>query len=151
MSIIKSVIKSNDLRKNLLTKRIGKFLNNKFSNKTITFLGVTFKPNTDDMREASSIPMMKYLNKKGCKIRYFDPSGEKDEFKNLKNVKFYRNISSACLKSDLIIIHTEWNDFKLLNFKKLVRKNNFKIFDLRNLYSVSKMKQLNIDYFSVGR
>ncbi len=151
LSIIKSVIKSNDLRKNLLTKRIGKFLNNKFSNKTITFLGVTFKPNTDDMREASSIPMMKYLNKKGCKIRYFDPSGEKDEFKNLKNVKFYRNISSACLKSDLIIIHTEWNDFKLLNFKKLVRKNNFKIFDLRNLYSVSKMKQLNIDYFSVGR
>ena len=151
LSIIKSVIKSNDLRKNLLTNRIGKFLNNKFLNKTVTFLGVTFKPNTDDMREASSIPMIKFLNKKGCKIRYFDPSGEKNEFKNLRNVKFYRNISSACLKSDLIIIHTEWNDFKLLNFKKLVKKNNFKVFDLRNLYSVSKMKQLNINYFSIGR
>ena len=103
------------------------------------------------MREASSIPMIKFLNKKGCKIRYFDPSGEKNEFKNLRNVKFYRNISSACLKSDLIIIHTEWNDFKLLNFKMLVKKNNFKVFDLRNLYSVSKMKQLNINYFSIGR
>ncbi len=151
LSIIKSVIKSNNLRKNLLTKRIGNYLKNKFLNKTITFLGVTFKPNTDDMREASSIPMIKYLSKKGCKIRYFDPSGEKDEFKNLKNVKYYKNISSACLKSDLIIIHTEWNDFKLLNFKRLVKKNNFIIFDLRNLYSVSKMKQQNISYFSIGR
>ncbi len=151
LSIIKSVIKSNNLRKISLIKRINKILNNKFLNKTVTILGVTFKPNTDDMREASSIPMIKYLNKKGCKIRYYDPSGEKNVFKHLKNVKFYKNVSSACLKSDLIIIHTEWNDFKLLNFKKLVRKNNFKIYDLRNLYSVSKMKQSKINYFSIGR
>ena len=122
LSIVKSVIKSNNLRKSLLTKKIDIILSKKFSNKIITFLGVTFKPNTDDMREASSIPMINYLNKKGCKIRYYDPSGEKKEFKNLSNVKFYKNISSACLKADLIIIHTEWNDFKFLNFKNLVKK-----------------------------
>jgi UDPglucose 6-dehydrogenase len=151
LSIVKSVIKSNNLRKSILTKKIDNILSKKFSNKIITFLGVTFKPNTDDMREASSIPMINYLNKKGSEIRYYDPSGEKKEFKNLSNVKFYKNISSACLKADLIIIHTEWNDFKFLNFKNLVKKKKFKIYDLRNIYSVNKMKKSKIDYVGVGR
>ena len=152
LSIIKSVVKSNNRRKILLTKKIDKILNNNFKNKIITFLGVTFKPNTDDMREASSIPMIKYLNQKNnCRIRYYDPSGEKKEFDNLKNVKFYKDISSACLKSDLIILHTEWNEFKLLDFKKLVKKNSFLIYDLRNLYSTYKMKKNKLKYYGVGR
>ena len=151
LSIVKSVVKSNNKRKILLTKRLENILNNKLKNKVITFLGVTFKPNTDDMREASSIPMIKYLNKNNSKIRYHDPSGEKNEFKNLKNVKYYKDIPSACLNSDLIVLHTEWNDFRLLNFKKLVKKSNFKIFDMRNMYSPSKMKNLKIKYFGIGR
>ena len=151
LSIIKNVIKSNDKRKILLTQKIEKILNKKTNNKIITFLGVTFKPNTDDMREASSIPMMNFLSKKKCKIRYFDPSGEKKELSKIKNVKFYKNISSACFKSDLIIIHTEWNVFKLLNFKNLVKKKNFSIYDMRNIYSPIKMKQMKIRYFGVGR
>ena len=61
------------------------------------------------------------------------------------------NIKPACLNSDLIILHTEWNDFKLLNFKKLVKKRNFKVYDMRNMYSPSKMKKLNINYFGIGR
>ena len=151
LSIVKSVVKSNNNRKILLTKRLENILNNKLKNKVITFLGVTFKPNTDDMREASSIPMIKYLNKNNSKIRYHDPSGEKNEFKKLKNVKYYKDIPSACLNSDLIVLHTEWNDFRLLNFKKLVKKSNFKIFDMRNMYSPSKMKNLKIKYFGIGR
>ena len=151
LSIVKSVVSSNNRRKTLLTKKINAILDNKLKNKTISFLGVTFKPNTDDMREASSIPMINYLNKKNCKIRYYDPSGEKKEFKRLKNVKYCKNISMTCLKTDLIIIHTEWNDFKFLNFKNLVKKNNFKIYDMRNIYSPVKMKRLNIEYFSIGR
>ena len=151
LSIVKTVVTSNDKRRFLSIKRVEKILNNKFLNKTITFLGVTFKPNTDDMRESSSIPMIEYFNKKNCKIRYFDPSGEKTEFKNLKNVKYFNNINTACLNSDLIILHTEWNDFKLLNFKKLVKKRNFKIYDMRNIYSPAKMKKLNINYFGIGR
>jgi UDPglucose 6-dehydrogenase len=103
------------------------------------------------MREASSIPMIKYLNKKNAQIKYYDPSGEKIEFRKFKNVKYCKNISSACLKSDLIVLHTEWNDFRLLNFKKLVKKANFKIFDMRNIYSPIKMKNQKIDYFSIGR
>ncbi len=151
LSIVKTVVSSNYKRRFLSIKRVEKILNYKLLNKTITFLGVTFKPNTDDMREASSIPMIEYFNKKNSKIRYFDPSGEKKEFKNLKNVNYFNNINTACLNSDLIILHTEWNDFKLLNFKKLVKKRNFKIYDMRNMYSPAKMKKLNINYFGIGR
>ncbi len=151
LSVVKSVVKSNNNRKISLIRRIEKILNKKFKNKIITFLGVTFKPNTDDMREAASIPMINYLNKKNCKIRYFDPSGEKNEFKKLKNVKYFKDIQSACLKSDLIVIHTEWNEFKLLNFKKLIKKRDFTIYDLRNIYSPSKMSNSNIKYHSIGR
>ena len=151
LSIVKSVVKSNDDRRLLLTKKIEKILHGKFRNKKITFLGVTFKPNTDDMREATSIPMMKFLSKKNCKIRYYDPSGPKKDIDKLKNVQFCKDIASSCFKSDLIIIHTEWNDFKFLDFKKIVKKNNFIIYDMRNIYSPLIMKKLNIKYFGVGR
>ena len=151
LSIVKSVIKSNDQRKLLLTKRVEKLLKGKIKNKNITFLGVTFKPNTDDMREASSLYMIPQLHKKGAKIKYFDPSGLKKDFSSLKNVKFCKDISSACLKSDLIIIHTEWNEFKLINFKKVVKKNKFIIYDMRNIYTPSKIKNSGIKYFGIGR
>ncbi len=151
MSIVKSVVESNNNRKALLIEKVKSIMNNKLKNKKVTFLGVTFKPNTDDMREASSIPMIKFLNKKNCKITYYDPSGEKNEFKNLKNVKYSNNYTVACINADLIILHTEWNEFKLLNFRKLVKKNNFKVFDMRNLYSPIKMKKLKIKYFGIGR
>ena len=151
LSIVKSVILSNENRRLLSIKKVIQIVNNNFTNKIITFLGVTFKPSTDDMREASSISMIKYLNKKKCKIRYYDPSGEKVEFKNLKNVNYYQDMRNACFNSDLIILHTEWNEFKSLNFKKLVKKRNFKVYDMRNLYSPEKMKKSNIKYFGIGR
>ena len=151
LSIVKSVVNSNNKRKILLTKKVETILKGNLKGKIVSFLGVTFKPNTDDMREASSIPMINYLNKKKCKIKYFDPSGEKKEFKKLKYVKYCKNISSTCLKADLVIIHTEWNEFKFLNFKNLVKKDNFKIYDMRNIYSPTKMKKLKIQYFGIGR
>ena len=151
LSIIKNVIKSNENRKILLTKKLIKILNGNLKNKSITFLGVTFKPNTDDMREASSLYMIPYLSKKVSNIRYFDPSGEKKDFKNYNNVMYCNNIESACNKSDLIVIHTEWNEFKFLNFKRLVKKSNFKIYDMRNVYSPSEMKKKKINYFAIGR
>ena len=95
--------------------------------------------------------MINYLSKKGCKIRYYDPSGKKKIFEKIRNTQFCKDISSACIKSDLIIIHTEWNDFKLLNFKKLVKKNNIQVYDMRNIYSPSKMREMKIKYFGVGR
>ncbi len=151
LSIVENVIKSNENRKNLLLKRIHKFVGNNLKNKKITFLGVTFKPNTDDMREASSLKMIPYLSKKGAIIKYNDPSGSKDILNKIKNVYFHKTISSACKGSDLIIIHTEWNEYKQLNFKKLVNNKIFKIYDMRNIYSPSKMNKDNIKYFGIGR
>jgi UDPglucose 6-dehydrogenase len=95
--------------------------------------------------------MIPSLIKKGAKISYFDPTGEKDDFKNVKNVNFSNSINSAIKNSDLIIIHTEWNDFKSINFRKEVNKKNFAVFDMRNIYSPTKMKDLKIKYFGVGR
>jgi len=151
LTVINAVINSNDKRSDLLLKRIALILNNKIKNKKITFLGVTFKANTDDMRESASLKMIPYLNKKGAKIRYYDPSGEKIEFKKLNNVEFKNNIKNACEFSDLIIIHTEWNEFKLIDLKKIVKKKNFIVYDMRNIYSTEKMKKENIKYFGLGR
>ena len=151
LSIVKSVIKSNTKRSNLLLQRIQKMVNNKIKNKKICFLGVTFKANTDDMRESSSLIMIPNLSKKGAKIKYYDPSGYKKEFKKIKNVFYSSNIKNACEDADLIIIHTEWNDFKSLNFKHLSKKKNFIIYDLRNILSQDKIKKDKIKYFSIGR
>ena len=150
LSVVKSVINSNDKRSNLLLNKISKIMNNKIKNKNITFLGVTFKPGTDDMRESSSLKMIPALLRKGASVNYYEPTGKKKEFKS-KNVNYFENVKDACKSADLIIIHTEWNEFKQLNFKKITKKRNFKIFDLRNLYSTSEMKKNKISYFSIGR
>ena len=151
LSVIKSVIKSNENRSSLLLKRVFNILNNKVKNKKICFLGVTFKANTDDMRDSSCLTMIPSLIKKGAMINYFDPTGEKDELKKIKNVSFSKDINFAVKVSDLIIIHTEWNDFKSINFKKIVQNKKFRIFDMRNIYSSKKMKEQKIKYFAIGR
>jgi len=151
LSIIKSVIKSNKDRSKLLLDRVSKILKNKIRNKKICFLGVTFKANTDDMRESSSTKMIPYLSKKGAKIIYFDPTGYKKEFKNFKNVFNATTIKEACNDSDLIIIHTEWNDFKSLNFEKLNKKKSFFIYDMRNILQNEKIKKNNKRYFRIGK
>ena len=150
LSVIKSVIKSNENRSSLLLKRVSDILKGKVKNKKICFLGVTFKANTDDMRDSPSLSMIPLLIKKSAKVNYFDPTGEKNDFKKLKNVNFSTNISSAIKDSDLIIIHTEWNDFKSINFKKEVKNKKFIIFDMRNIYSSTEMKEQKIKYFSIG-
>ena len=151
LSIIKNVIKSNENRSKILLNRVSKLLKNKVKNKRITFLGVTFKANTDDMRESSSLVMIPSLISKGAKIKYYDPSGYKKDFDKFKNVSFSENIKSACIDADMIIIHTEWNDFKALNFKKLSSKKNVIVYDMRNILSPDKMKKDKINYFGIGR
>jgi len=150
LSVIKSVIKSNENRSLLLLKRVFHLLKGKVKNKKICFLGVTFKANTDDMRDSSSLSMIPSLVRKGAKVNYYDPTGEKNEFKKIKNVNFSKNIKSAIKDSDLVIIHTEWNDFKTINFNKDVSNKKFILFDMRNIYSPVKMKDLKINYFGVG-
>ena len=151
LSIIKSVIKSNSKRKIILIERVKKILSNKTKNKKIAILGVTFKPNTDDMRESASLIAIPYLHKMGAKISYYDPSGEKKEFAKLKNVVFCSSINDACFKADLILILTEWDEFKSIDFRKISRNKKIKIYDMRNLYSPKKMRKLGLNYYSIGR
>ena len=151
LSVIKSVIKSNTSRSKLLLQKVNEILNNKITNKKICFLGVTFKANTDDMRDSSSLQMIPFLSKKGAKIKYYDPTGFKKEFNKLKNVNFENSINEAVKEADLVILHTEWNDFKSINFKKLNSSKNLKIYDMRNIYSPSKIESQGFKYFGIGR
>ena len=151
LSVIKSVIKSNTQRSDLLLKRVYEILNNRIKNKKICFLGVTFKANTDDMRDSSSLKMIPKLVKKGAKIKYYDPTGFKKDFNKLKDVRCSSTIQEAVNGSDLVIIHTEWNDFKSINFKKLSGSKKLIIFDMRNIFLPTKIKKQVFKYFSIGR
>ena len=151
LSIIKSVIKSNEKRKKIILNRVHSIIGKNIKNKKIVFLGVTFKPNTDDMRDSVSLIMIPFLHNKGAKISYYDPTGEKKEFTKLKNCKFFNQINLACNEADLIILHTEWDEFKSLDYNKIVKNKKFKLYDLRNLYDHSEMNKKKIKYYSIGR
>ncbi len=151
LSVIKSVIKSNEIRSDILQKRVNLILKNKVKNKKISFLGVTFKANTDDMRDSSSLKLIPYLSRRGAQIKYYDPTGFKKEFSKLKNVEFSQSIQDSIKGSDLIIIHTEWNDFKSINFRKFSKNKNLIIYDMRNTFSPDKIKKMGFKYFGIGR
>jgi UDPglucose 6-dehydrogenase len=151
LSVIKSVIKSNENRSNILLNRVYEILNKKIKNRKITFLGVTFKANTDDMRDSSSLTMIPTLSKKGAIIKYFDPTGFKKEFAKIRNVSYENSIKKSVEGSDLVIIHTEWNDFKSINFRNLIKRKKFIVYDMRNIYSKSKIRSQGLKYFSIGR
>ncbi len=153
LSIVNTVINFNENRKKNIENNIYKILNNKIKNKLICFLGVTFKANTDDLRDSSAINLIFKFIKKGAKINYYEPSGNKEILDKQKNVNYFNDLYSATKNVDLIVIHTEWDEFKNLNFSKI--KNNKKkiiIYDLRNLYDNSYFNNKNnIIYYSIGR
>ena len=103
------------------------------------------------MRDSVSLKMIPSLCKKGSKITYYDPTGPKKNFKNIKNCQYKKSIKETCKNVDLIVLHTEWDEFKSLEFNKIVKKKSFSVFDLRNLYDQKYMKNKKIKYFSVGR
>ena len=103
------------------------------------------------MRDSTSLKMIPYYCKSGAKVSYYDPSGEKKEFKRIKNCTYKKNIKENCVDADLIILLTEWDEFKSIDFKKINKKKNLKIYDLRNLYIPEEMKKNKLQYYSVGR
>jgi len=153
LSIVNTVINFNENRKQDIENNIYKILNNKIKNKLVCFLGVTFKANTDDLRDSSAVNLISKFSKKGAKINYYEPSGSKEILDKQKNVNYFDDLYTATKNVDLIIIHTEWDEFKNLNFSK-IKNNNKKIiiYDLRNLYdSKSFNNKKNITYYSIGR
>ena len=151
LKIIKAVDKANDLRIKSLFQRIKKIVNNKFGNIQIGLLGITFKPNTDDVRESPGIKLARDLSQTKAKIRIFDPQGMKNAKKILpKSIKFTNDEYEVVKNSSLLVIVTEWNQFKnldLLKVKKLMKKPI--ILDLRNIYSKEIIKK-GFQYHSIG-
>lgn len=120
--------------------------------KILTILGLSFKPNTDDMREARSIPLIRKLQKLGAIVYAYDPVAVKNAQKSLKKVKFFTDPYLALINSDGLIIVTEWQEFKDLNLKRIRRSMRTpNIFDGRNIYDPRTVKKLGFKYFGIGR
>ena len=155
LNLVEHVVKSNKSRKKNMYKRILKALG-KYEKKKISILGLTFKPNTDDMRDSPSLDLIPELIKNKCFLKLFDPEGMKEAkkiFKKFnKNIEWCNDSYDACKKSDALVILTEWNQFRALDLKKLKKLLSRPIIiDLRNIYNPEEVKNLGFEYYSLGR
>jgi UDPglucose 6-dehydrogenase len=126
-----------------------------FDGKTVAVLGLAFKPNTDDMREAKSLEIIARLQSSGATVRAYDPIAmdkTRELFPEDKTLLYAKNAYDACDSADAVIIVTEWNEFKFLNMERLKEKMKGHIlFDGRNVYDPLRMKRLGFDYHCIGR
>ena len=153
--ILDSVDKVNTSQREEFLTRILKEFNDNIKDKTFTFWGLSFKPNTDDVREAPSIFLYNQIKDKGGNIQAFDPIAT-DSFINSIGIKdktnFFESQYESLKKSDALIINTEWKQFLAPDFEMIQKIMRGKlIFDGRNLYSPSKMRSLGFKYISIGR
>ena len=151
LKIVKAVDKANELRIKYLFQRVKKITKNKFNNIQIGLLGISFKPNTDDVRQSPGIKLAKDLSKTKAKIKIYDPKGMENAKKELpSSIEFCSDEYEVAKNSNLLIVITEWNQFKnldLLKVKKIMKKPV--ILDLRNIYSKQITKN-GFQYYSVG-
>jgi UDPglucose 6-dehydrogenase len=150
-SIVDAVIKANERQRELMIPKIEKLVGD-LKGKTIAVLGLSFKPETDDMREAPSIYIIKELQKRGAKIKAFDPVAMEEAKKHLSCVTYANDEYDAIKDADALVIITEWNQFRALDMKRvksLLRSP--RIADLRNIYEPADMKEMGFEYVGVGR
>lgn len=149
---LKAVDEINVQAKKFFVQKIINLCNGSVKNKTVGVLGLSFKPDTDDMRQAPSIEIIRYLQKLGAKIKVYDPQAKKKAQQILKNVIYSSNSYETAKDSNCLIIITEWNEFRQLDLekiKKLMKKPV--IVDGRNIYDPKKLKSLGFQYSGVGR
>jgi UDPglucose 6-dehydrogenase len=149
--IVKAVMRVNKRQRQMMIGKIQQVLND-VEGKVLAILGLTFKPNTDDMREAPSITIIKGLQKLGAKIRAFDPAGMKNAQKILKGIDYAKDAYDAARGAHALVIITEWNQFRNLDWKRmseLLREPV--VIDLRNIYDPERMKEFGFHYSCVGR
>ena len=148
-NLLKAVIDGNEKRKLNLGNRILEIIG---ENKKVGILGVTFKANTDDMREAPSLSIIPMLLKNNINISIYDPEANKENINEFHGAEWKEDPYSVAKNSDCLIILTEWNEFKELDLKKIkdiMAKPT--IIDFRNMFSLKDMENLNFEYHSVGR
>lgn len=152
LRLIETVVDVNDTRKRAMASKVIEACGGDVAGKTVAVLGVTFKPNTDDMREAPSLEIIPALQAAGAKVRAFDPAGTVEAEKLLNDVEFVSGPYFCAENADVLVIITEWNEFRALDFNRL--KQTMKkpvLVDLRNIYTLDEARNAGFEYTSVGR
>jgi UDPglucose 6-dehydrogenase len=150
--IVETVVAVNDARKERMAQKIIDACGGSMQGKTVAVLGLTFKPNTDDMRDSPSLEIIPALQRAGARVRAFDPQGMEEARKLLQDVEYCDDAYSAMDGADGLAIVTEWNEFRALDLdrvKKLLKRPV--LVDLRNIYKVDDMAAAGFNYHSVGR
>jgi len=152
MQILESVEAVNDAQKSVLFNKIMKHFDGNIKGKTFAMWGLSFKPKTDDMREAPSLVIIEKLLAAGANVKAYDPIAMKEAKHILgEQIEYTKNENNALIDADALLIVTEWPDFRSPDFqvvKKLMRGNA--IFDGRNIYDIAEMKELGFDYYCIG-
>lgn len=153
LEVLKAVESVNDKQKSVLFEKLNKYYNGDLKGKVIGLWGLSFKPKTDDMREAPSLVIIEKLLESGAKVRAYDPVAMEEGKRILGNkIEFVDDQYGALVDADALILVTEWSEFRMPNFK-VVKKllNKPVLFDGRNIYDPEEMQELGIDYFGIGR
>jgi UDPglucose 6-dehydrogenase len=153
LNVITAVEKANEYQKNVIFNKMMKFFNNSLKNRTIGIWGLSFKPKTDDIREASSLVLIEKLLKAGAKVKAYDPAAIVETKKLLGNKIEYASDQYEALKNvDAFVLMTEWSEFHLPDFNRMAGLMKDKvIFDGRNIYDPSQLRKLGFTYFGIGR
>ena len=151
--LVEAAVEVNAAQKARMVKKIREMLGGSETGKTIAFLGLTFKPETDDMRESPSISIIPALMEKGAKIRAHDPQGMEEAKKYLpEGIEYAQNGYDACKGANAVVLMTEWNQYRSLDLERLKKLLKEPVFvDLRNVYDPRTMKKLGFKYTGVGR
>jgi UDPglucose 6-dehydrogenase len=152
LRIVEAVVAVNDARKRAMARKVSAALGGELRGKTIAVLGLTFKPNTDDMRDAPSIPLITALQDMGAKVRAYDPTGMEQAKPLMTNVTFCKDAYSCAEGASALVIVTEWEQFRALDFARLKTVMERPVLvDLRNIYSPEEVARHGFAYESVGR
>jgi len=150
--IVEAVLAVNDNRKRAMARKVSHALGGNMRGKTVAVLGLTFKPDTDDMREAPSIPLVTGLTDMGAKVKAFDPAGMAQAKAELPDITYCEDAYDCAKGADALVIVTEWVQFRALDLPRLKAAMAQPIVvDLRNIYRPAEMAEHGFDYHSVGR
>jgi UDPglucose 6-dehydrogenase len=152
VSLIETTVQVNDARKAAMADKVLAALGGEVKGRTIGVLGLTFKPNTDDMRDAPSLAIIPALQAKGARIQAFDPEGAHEASQMLKDVAMKDDPYGAAEGADALVIITEWDQFRALDLDRIkLLMTSPVLVDLRNIYKPHDMRARGFNYYSVGR
>ena len=150
--IVRTTVQVNEDRKEHMAERVVRALGGNVSGKRVGVLGLAFKPNTDDMRDAPSIPIIKSLVEQGAEVSAFDPVARHQAEQVLSGIEFVDDAYAAAEGADVLVIVTEWDEFRALDLDRIAASLTGKILvDLRNVYDRSEAEEAGLTYYGVGR